>query len=337
MMLGEVMEKTCDHCTSKRHFLSKTLHLAILIMLSGCTDSDNSVTESLNYWHLTDTQGESSTHLTSDRDKWPRVCGATALYPLYASAYQKLLPGKKTGHVGMNYMYETRTPEAYKDLINRQADVIFVAQPSEGQKKRAADAGVKLIYTPFAREAFVFIVNAGNPINSLTDQQVRGIFSGKITRWSQLGGNDERIQVWQRPEDSGSQTVMLGRVMKDTPMLPAKTSTIISVMEGVLTRVAAYQNTKTSIGYTFRFYTTQMNKEISPNLKLLAINGIAPTVDNIRNGTYPYIVEAYMVTREKSTAEAQKLVDWVISPEGQSLVEDVGYVPLYNTLSTNIK
>lgn len=99
--------------------------------------------------------------------------------------------------------------------------------------------------------------------------------------------------------------------------------------------VANYQNTQPSIGYSFRYYVTQMNKDISPNLKLLAINGIAPTVDNIRNGTYPYVVDVYMVTRENPLPETQKFVDWFLSPQGQSLVEDVGYVPMYKTLSDN--
>lgn len=77
-------------------------------------------------------------------------------------------------------------------------------------RKRAEESGVTLIYTPFAREAFVFIVNVDNPVNSLTEQQVRDIFSGAITNWRTVGGNDQRSRP-QRPEDSGSQTVMQSR------------------------------------------------------------------------------------------------------------------------------
>ncbi|EAM9253673.1 phosphate ABC transporter substrate-binding protein [Salmonella enterica subsp. enterica] len=106
-------------------------------------------------------------------------------------------------------------------------------------------------------------------------------------------------------------------------------------MKRVVMKASAYQNTQPSIGYTFRYYATQMNKDISKNIKLLAINGIAPTVENIRNGAYPYIVEVYMVTREKPSREAQKFVDWFVNPQGQSFVEDVGYVPLYKTISAN--
>ncbi|WP_407057842.1 PstS family phosphate ABC transporter substrate-binding protein [Escherichia albertii] len=328
------MKYLSNACVRRGSLLSVLFYMTVL--MSGCVDGggDNSVKETVS-WEKTNIRGEPTLRYTDNSNKWPRVCGATALYPLYASAYRYLIPGDNHQDPGLNYMYPTRTPEAYNDLIKRQADVIFVAQPSAGQKQRAADAGVKLVYTPFAHEAFVFIVNASNPVSSLTEQQVRDIFSGKITRWSQVGGGDERIQVWQRPEDSGSQTVMLAKVMKETPMLPARTSTEVSLMNGVLTKVIAYRNTQPSIGYTFLYYVTQMNKDISSNLKLLAINSIAPTVENIRNGTYPYVVDAYMVTREKPTPETQKLVDWFLSPQGQSLVEDVGYVPLYKTLSDN--
>lgn len=69
-------------------------------------------------------------------------------------------------------------------------------------RKNAEEAGVKLKYTAFAREAFVFIVDINNPVNSLSEHQVKDIFSGKTSRWNKVGGSDEHIKVWQRPEDS---------------------------------------------------------------------------------------------------------------------------------------
>ncbi|ENW8266064.1 TPA: PstS family phosphate ABC transporter substrate-binding protein [Salmonella enterica subsp. enterica serovar Strathcona] len=309
------------------------LPLGAFFLISGCSVYENpynSVEESIWGYKRTLVQGVPELRIT---ENWPKVDGATALCPLYASAYYALNVPPKNSSMGRDYTVPvSRTSEAYNRIINGRADIIFVAQPSEGQKKSAADANVKLIYTPFAREAFVFIVNTNNPVNSLTEQQIRDIFSGKITRWSTIGGGGERIQVWPRPADSGSQTIMLAKVMKDTPMLPAKESTVIDLMGGVIRKVADYQNTQPSIGYTFRYYATQMNKNISKNIKLLAVNGISPTVENIRNGSYPYIVDVYMVTREKTTVETQKMVGWFLSPQGQQLVQDVGYVPLYNTL-----
>ncbi|MDJ40459.1 PstS family phosphate ABC transporter substrate-binding protein [Salmonella enterica] len=120
---------------------------------------------------------------------------------------------------------------------------------------------------------------------------------------------------------------MLAKVMKNTRMMSPQETEVVSVMDGMIKVIAEYRNTHGAIGYTFRYYATQMNAD--KNIKQLAVNGIAPTVDNIRNGTYPYTVDVYMVTREHPTAETQKLVDWFLSPQGQRLVQDVGYVPLY--------
>lgn len=116
----------------------------------------------------------------SSRKNWPRLDGATAAYPIYASAFYALSVLPEDFHE-WEYLANSRTPEAYNKIVKGNADIIFVAQPSGGQKKRAEESGVTLIYTPFAREAFVFIVNVDNPVNSLTEQQVRDIFSGAIT------------------------------------------------------------------------------------------------------------------------------------------------------------
>lgn len=102
------------------------------------------------------------------RQNWPRIDGATAAYPIYASAFYALSVIPEDFHV-WEYLENSRTPDAYNRIVKGDADIIFVAQPSGGQKKRAEESGVTLLYTPFAREAFVFIVNADNPVNSLTE------------------------------------------------------------------------------------------------------------------------------------------------------------------------
>lgn len=300
-------------------------------------DYRSSVREVIDTWsqYRPDVSGSKLTRLQGKApfqfsERWPRWDGATAAFPLYASAFYALNTFPDTisfSDIRTRFLRNSRTPVAYQRLIDSYTDIIFVAQPSEGQKKSAQDANVKLSYTPFAREAFVFIVNANNPVESLTEQQVRDIFSGKITRWNEVGGRDEAIQVWQRPENSGSQTVMLAEVMKHTPMLPAKETEVATGMGGVIREVAEYQNSNSAIGYTFRYYATQMNSD--KGIKLLAINGIYPSESNIRNGSYPYSTDVYMVTRENPTPETQKIVAWFTGPQGQLLVQNVGYVPLY--------
>lgn len=110
-------------------------------------------------------------------------------------------------------------------------------------------------------------------------------------------------------------------------MSPAPETRIATAMSGIIDVVAEYQNTQGAIGYTFRYYATQMNSD--KGIKLLAINGIYPSESSIRNGSYPYSTDVYMVTRENPTPETQKIVAWFTGPQGQLLVQNVGYVPLY--------
>ncbi|WP_342558759.1 substrate-binding domain-containing protein [Metasolibacillus sp. FSL K6-0083] len=265
--------------------------------------------------------GEVST-LTLD-GKMPKIDGATALYPLYTAFVQATYPEnadyfKKTVMVN-------KTPDAYNNVINGKVDVIFAAAPSERQLKMAQQKNVELNMTPIGKEAFVFFVHKNNPINSLTLEQVRGIYAGEITNWSQIGGANEKIRAFQRPEDSGSQTA-LQYLMEDTPIMEAPREDIVSGMGGIIQQVAQYKNYKNALGYTFRYYSTEMVQ--NDQIKLLSIEGIAPTKDNIRNNTYPITSEFYAITTNTSNDNTARLIEWILSPQGQGLVEKVGYVPL---------
>ena len=254
----------------------------------------------------------------------PVLDGATAMYPLYSAFVQAVYP-ENPAYFEQGTVVVSTTPYAYENIMNGKADIIFAAAPSEQQMKMAEAKGITLNMTPIGREAFVFFVNKKNPIDSLTLEQIRAIYSGKVTSWSAVGGEEDEIRAFQRPQDSGSQTA-LQYLMGDVPIMEAPTEDVVSGMGGIISEVAQYKNYKNAIGYTFRYYSTEMvgNDEI----KLLEIDGIAPTVENIRNGTYPITSEFYAVTANAENPNVQELLDWIVSPQGQALVEKVGYVPL---------
>ena len=254
----------------------------------------------------------------------PILDGATAMYPLYAAFVQAIYP-QNPNYLQDEIVMVSKTPEAYENVINGKADLIFVAAPSQQQIDVAKSKNVELEMTAVGKEAFVFFVHKNNPITSLTLEQIRGIYSGEITNWSQVGGANEPIRAFQRPQDSGSQTA-LQYLMGDMPIMEAPTEDIVSGMGGIIHEVAQYKNYKNAIGYTFRYYSTEMvgNDEI----KLLNIDDIAPTKENIRNETYPITSQFYAVTTNTDNPNVEKLLDWILSPQGQQLVEDVGYVPV---------
>ncbi|MDI7741333.1 substrate-binding domain-containing protein [Lysinibacillus fusiformis] len=257
-------------------------------------------------------------------DNLPKIDGATALYPLYSAIVQAIYPEKEYDLYNSEVMVNT-TPTAYTKLIDGEVDMIFAAAPSISQENRAGQRGLELKLTPIGKEAFVFFVNNKNTVDGLSREQLKGIYSGKITNWEEVGGKNDAIRAFQRPEDSGSQSA-LQSFMGKTPIMAAPTEDIASGMGGIINEVAQYKNFKNAIGYTFRFYSTQMVQ--NNKIKLLEIDGIAPTKENIRNNSYPITSEFYIVTAGTQNPNVEKLIDWILSPQGQQLIEKAGYIPI---------
>lgn len=283
--------------------------------------------------------GPASLHLDSPYDL--RLDGATALYPVYAAFAQAVYPEswEETG-IEVDYSpYDvegsavvcTGTIEAYERLITGQTDMIFAAAPSQEQLERAAAVGMELHMTPIGREAFVFFVNSRNPVTSLTVEEIQGIYSGSITNWDEVGGKHQSIRPFQRAENSGSQSALL-RLMEGLPLLEPEEEDRIAGMGGIIREVASYRNYRNAIGFSFRFYSTEMVQ--NGDIRLLALNGVEPTKETIRNGTYPIASDFYAVTAaptgqpplEERSETAAAFLAWILSEEGQSLVEGTGYV-----------
>jgi phosphate transport system substrate-binding protein len=254
---------------------------------------------------------------------FPKLDGATALCPIFTSAYKAIYPKNIDEYI---YLDCSTTPIAYERLIDGKAELIFAAAPSDEQLQMAKENSVELILTPIGKEAFVFLTNKQNPVNSLSVQNIQDIYSGKITNWRELGGEDAKILVFQRNENSGSQTAMQKYVMKDTPFIKPMKEEFHGGMGGMIEGVADYRNAKNAIGYSFRYYATVMNG--SENIKLLDIESISPSIENIKSGAYPFTAEFYIVSTQNISHEGQQLIDWFLSEQGQALIEDVGYVPI---------
>jgi len=251
----------------------------------------------------------------------PVIDGAAAVVPVYSAFMNAVYPAEVNG-VKTELQYNN-TQVGYRLLADKKIDVFFGAYPSESQIAYAKKKGTEFEYTEIGKEGFVFIVNKENPIESLTEEQIKGIYSGKIKNWKELGGNSESIKAFQRNEGSGSQSMLI-RFMDGTPIMDAPSENKVSYMGLMADVVADYRNYSNSIGYSFRYYIDTLIA--NPNLKMISINGIAPTKENITNGTYPIITPLYAVTYKGNDNEnVQKLIDWVLSDEGQEIIDKTGY------------
>ena len=252
----------------------------------------------------------------------PVLDGAAALVPVYASVIHSLYPkGSVTYEGGVfsddNFYGENFAPDSkmqyhntvrgFTAVVDGETDIFFTAAPSEEQRGYAAGQGVELVYVPVGLEAFVFFVNASNPVENLTVEQVRSIYDGTYRSWADVGGPRRAINPVTRLAGSGSQSTM-ERFMGDREIAPKSPLALIGG----------------SIGYSFRFYSTEMVG--NDQIKLLSINGVAPTRENIINGTYPIAGDFYAVTTQNSDPRCAEFIEWILSDEGQELIEKTGYV-----------
>jgi phosphate transport system substrate-binding protein len=188
----------------------------------------------------------------------------------------------------------------------------------------AREAGVELEVTPIAMDAFVFLLNRGNSLDGLTLEEIRGIYTGEITNWSEVGGPEQKINAYTRNETSGSQGLMRELVMGEREMIEARDMMGLTMM-GPVNSLAGDPR---GIGYSVHYYMAFMSPD--PSIKLAEINGVAPTSETIRSGEYPLCSEVYAVIRadEPEDSPARKLRDWLLTGDGQRVIAESGYVPI---------
>lgn len=263
--------------------------------------------------------------LTLENDL-PRIDGATAFYPVYAAFVQAVYPEKNYNRNSCEEIKCSKTPGAYDRLINGEVDIIFCFAPSIGQLQEAKEKGVILELTPIGKEAFIFFVNENNKVNNITSEQIKDIYAGDITSWDKVGGTHDKILVYQRPQNSGSQT-MLTQIMGNRAIIDPPKDAIIHSMGEIIDRTSSYKNYKNAIGYSFLYYATSMAD--NNKIKILEIDNIYPNKQTIGNGEYPFIEEFYAIKTNKNTnSNVDRFIDWIKSSEGQYLIEKSGYTPL---------
>ena len=249
--------------------------------------------------------------------------GAAALVPVYAAVIDNVYPEgcvtykggqfSDDNYYGENFaedsaMQYKNTVRGYQAIVDGTTDVLFCAGPSEEQKQYAKEKGVELVYVPIGLEGFVFFVNENNPVDNLTVEQIRKIYACEYTNWNEVGGANRIINPVTRLEGSGSQT------------------TFESFMgEYKIGRKSPFAITGASIGFSFRYYMDGIVENDA--VKMLSLDGWYPSVENIQNRSYPIVAQFYAIYRADNNNEnVPVLIDWLLSEEGQELIEKTGYV-----------
>jgi phosphate transport system substrate-binding protein len=208
-------------------------------------------------------------------------------------------------------------------LINGTTDICQASRSmSEAEKnslrERYKTPGVEL---PVARDGLSVYVNAKNPIKELNMDQLRLIFTGKITNWKELGGADMKIIVYSRENSSGTYVFFKEHVLKNADYTQRAQS-----MPGTAAVVNAVAKEKNSIGYGGAAYAKGI--KVLPIKKDDASPAVSPDLSHVQDGSYPLSRPLFFYTRNKPAGEIKSFLDWVLSPEGQEIVTKVGYFPI---------
>ena len=244
----------------------------------------------------------------------PSIDAAVAFYPLASNMVEKLYD--KT--IYNNELSWASTDEAYVHIINGEVDCIIASAPSKAQAKAIRESNKEFKFVPIAKEALIFYVNNQNTISSLTIKEIEKIYNGEIINWQDVGGLDRRITTYQLEKNNGSQTAFESIVENNTiDKNHEEVADMISIIKEVV-------HNKNSIAYAFNsFYRQQFN---SSKLKLLCVDEIEPTKENIVLGKYPLMYEIYLIYNINTVNKnVIKLEEWLLSEEGQDLCENMGY------------
>ena len=272
---------------------------------------------------------EEDEELLLTEEEFPKVNGATAMQPLIGEITKTVLGySEEQAQSFLDNLEPGKTAKVYEGLINKSLDLIFVSEPSDAILEDAKNAGVEFDMTGIGYDGFVFLVSKDNPVESLTLDQIRDIYAGKITNWKEVGGEDAEIIPLQREANSGSQNLMEKMVMKGTEMAAAKSPDYqIGSMSGLIDAVSNGENCKYTLGYSIYLYAKE--QYVRDNVKFLKIDGIEVSDENITNKSYPLTKVVYAVMRkdEPEDSNARKLVDFLLNTEkGQETVVAGGYV-----------
>lgn len=223
--------------------------------------------------------------------------------------------------------------EAYVNLIDGATHLIIDSRDmSRDERREAQEKGVEIETKPLAWDALVFIVNPANRVKNLSQDQIRGIYSGRIQSWREVGGAAHGISPYMRDANSGSQEKMEELVMRGTPMLDLPEL----IGGGMMSPYMSIEADAWGIGYTPYFYCERMVGDLR-QVKVLSVDGVYPNAGTIINGAagrkrnaYPFVSNIYAAIRKDEPADsyARRIYDWLSTPRAKDVVDESGYISM---------
>lgn len=202
-------------------------------------------------------------------------------------------------------------------LIDGVADIANASRPMKDEElKLARERGVNPVPTIIANDGIAIIVHPENPIDEISLDQLKAIYTGGISRWSELGGTNRPIVVISRDVASGTFEVFKKLVLEGENVRPDAIR--LASNKAVAVTVA---KTPDAIGYVGLGF-------LSPEVKPLKVDGVSPTPENVISGKYKIVRPLYMYTNGEPKGLAKEFIQFILSDEGQNLIKELGFVPV---------
>lgn len=225
------------------------------------------------------------------------------------------------------YITKKEIKEAYLSLLNEETNVVLASDIDEETIKWLKANGVEIEAIPISKDALVFINNINNPINTLTVNEIRGIYSGKYTNWNELNGNNDEI-ISYRASKISEEEYMMKKFMGNKPLLTQKYEPNDSSLEGLINALSNYLDTSPK-AITYTTFSKIKNRNEN-KIKILNIDGVNPNNNTIKTNQYEPVMNIYAVIRsnEPENSQTRRFVEYIKSKNGQAIIEQCGYVNL---------
>jgi len=208
-------------------------------------------------------------------------------------------------------------------LINGGTDICAASRPMKEKEREQVYSrrSQEVVEIPVALDGVAIYVHKSSPLPSITKAQLKGIYTGSIANWSDLGGEDGRIVAYSRENNSGTYVFFKEHVMDNEDF-----ARDIQTLPGTAAVVNAVSKDPASIGYggiayatTIRYLPVRSDDSSEP---------VQPSLQTVQSGEYPLSRNLYFYTAGEPSGEIKAFIDWVLSQEGQEICEEVGYYPL---------
>jgi phosphate transport system substrate-binding protein len=240
----------------------------------------------------------------------------------WAERYQKTRPAIRISVTGGG------SGTGIAALINGTVDIANASRKIKKEEIAEAQAkGIEPVEHIIARDAIAVIVNPKNPVNELTLKQISDIYSGGVTNWSEVGGEDRPIVRLSRETNSGTHVYFLETVLrlgsKEDKTLFSMDTLLLPSSEGIISEVRDNPN---AIGYDGLGYVPKDLKTVAI-AKEAGAPYVLPAIKTVNDKTYPIARDLYMYTNGEPKGAVKEYLDWLLSAEAQQIVAELGFVP----------